>query len=144
MALATPYCTVLEADVFLSTSSIWNSATTAEKEQALFWGRVWLDANFTCPDLALDPDNPSETVKYANALLAEDYLDGTLTDNENTSSGVTGVKRLMQKAGSVEQETEYFEGGGSVEIDYQEDVKLLLDSECTLKYGTSTIDLTRV
>lgn len=144
MALVTPYCTVAEADVFLASSSIWNATPTAEKEQALFWGRVWLDANFICSDLLAYPDSPSETVKFANALLAEDYLDGTLTDNENTSSGVTGIKRLMQKAGSVEQETEYFEGGGTTEIDYQEDVKLLLDGECVLKNGTSTIDLTRV
>lgn len=140
MPLITPYCSEAEADVFLAASIIWGAATPSEKQQALFWGRVWLDSNLTCPNL--DPAVPSETIKYANALLAEDYLDGTLIDQPGVVSA-TGIKRKKQKAGSVEQETEYFEGGGATEINHQDNVMMLLQDECPTSTGSGMLKLKR-
>ena len=77
MALQDPYISVTEAEDYLEDSTAWNNATDNEKEQALFWGRVYIDTNFKCIALIADPANPSDNIKYANALLAEDWLGGS-------------------------------------------------------------------
>jgi len=141
MALQEAYCTIAEADAFLSDSVIWQAATSAEKDQALFWGRIWIDSNLVCANL--DPTVPSENIKYANALLGEDYLDETLLGSGGGGSTETGVKRKKQKAGSVEQETEFFEGGGGGDVDYQGDVKMLLSGECSFSQTAGIRKLVR-
>lgn len=131
MALVTPYCTVSEANTYLVGSSAWADANTTQKNSALFWGRIHLDSKYSC--VAFDEDDPPDEVKYANALLAEDYLQGTLLDDGTDVNGRIKLKR--SKAGSVETETEYL-GGASVN-NYQDDVNQLLHGICT-KTGSST------
>jgi hypothetical protein len=130
MPLNPPYVTILESDEFLENSVIWGAATDPEKEQALFWGRVWIDTNFLCPDLLENPPVISDNVKYANSLLGEDYLDGYLVDISDEIRG-KDIKSTSKKAGSVEDSVEYFESYGGV--DKQADVKALLKSECTFE-----------
>jgi len=133
VALVTPYCTVAEANTYLTGSEIWSSANTSQKNNALFWGRVHLDSTYSCA--VFDEADPPDEIKYANALLAEDWLDGSLIDDGSKVSGSVKMKRV--KAGSVESETEYRTGssGGN----FQDNVDQLLSSLCKKKGSTKFV-----
>ena len=146
MALITPYCTLVEADVFLSTSSTWNNASDTEKNSALFWGRIYIDSKYACVDWTTLDTTPSypEELKYANALLAEAYIDGTLFDVDETGNRVLTSKRV--KAGDVEVEKRY-QGDRSFsignKIDEFPEVTALLAEYCNKK-NKNPILITRV
>ncbi|RLF44888.1 MAG: hypothetical protein DRN17_03615 [Thermoplasmata archaeon] len=133
MALATPYCTIDEATDYLGESVIWEDAELIQKNNALFWGRVYLDSTYSCA--IFDETDPPDEIKYANALLAEDWLDGSLIDDGSKVSGSVKMKRV--KAGSVESETEYRTGtsGGNS----QDDVDKLLSGLCKKKGYTKFV-----
>ena len=124
MALVIPYCTVSDANTLLTGSTVWNGASTTQKEQALFWGRVYLDSNYNCTSFE-ETDIPDE-IEYANALLAEDWIEGTLNRSSTAVSGRVIKKRI--KAGSVESETEYLPGAttGSAQEDVTQSHATLL------------------
>lgn len=146
MALIDSYCTIAEADVFLANSAIWSEATDTEKTSALFWGRMYIDSKYTCVDWAtLDttPDYPEE-LKYANALLAEAYLDGSLFEFDETGGRVLTSKRI--KADTIEIEKRYqgdrsFSTGSA--LDPFPEITALLTTWCT-KQGTNPHLITRV
>lgn len=101
---ATPtqaYATVVEADAFLDLKTDWLDLDNDVKEDALLWGRYFIDINFDC---TVDMDAIDEEVKYANSLLAYDYfVQGDLFfDNQKA------VKRKEVVAGKVESIKEYF------------------------------------
>lgn len=103
MATATPtqtYTTVTEADAFLELHEDWLDLDSPVKEDALLWGRYYIDANFDC---VVDYDDISEEVKYATSLLAYDYfIQGDLFfDNKKN------IKSKKVVAGKVETETDY-------------------------------------
>lgn len=135
MALTTPYCTIQEATTFLGESEAWENAEKPERERALFWGRIWIDTHFSC-DFA--PDNAPDELKFANALLAEDWLEGKLITETAPSKA---IKRKKVSAGAVSTETEYLLGGEQTV--HQKDVLVLLSSIC-VKSGFGTKRLTRV
>ena len=124
MALKDPYCTLAEADSYLDGHSDWESAEDETKQTALFWGRIYIDSKYRCPDL--DETDPSDNIKYANALLAEDYIQGNLLRSDGSKDPVVAKKRV--KAGSVETEKSFL---GGQKINYQQDVDALLSGECT-------------
>lgn len=143
MALVDPYCTIAEADVFLATSSSWNAATDSEKTIALFWGRTYIDSNYSCmdwTDTTLFPDYPDlpENLKYANALLADEYLNGNLFNV--TPAGNKEVVKKRVKAGDVESETTYrgesgTDSGG--DVDPFPAVSALLSEWCSVNGNCS-------
>lgn len=124
MALNLPYCTLSEADSYLEGSSSWESAEDEAKNTALFWGRVYIDSNYSCPSLT--ETNVSDEIKYANALLAEDYIEGTLLPSSGSKKPSITSKR--SKAGPVESEIKY---AGSYKENPQQDVDSLLNNQCT-------------
>jgi len=74
MATATPtqaYATDLEADAYLALHEDWLDLDSEVKDDALLWGRYFIDANFDC---VVDYDAIDDEVKYANSLLAYDYF----------------------------------------------------------------------
>ena len=97
------YATVSEAKVYLALEDAWLDLDTKVKEDALLWGRYYIDANFDC---IIDADNIPDEVKFANSLLGFDYFNqGDLFfDNRD------GVILNRVKAGSVESEKEYERG----------------------------------
>ena len=129
-----PYVTVAEADVYLANSTIWQASTTEEKDTALFWGRLYLDSNYSC--IYFDSDSPPDEIKYANSLLGEDYLDGTLIKTGSESSGKVKLKR--SKAGGVESEKEFFQPGETLSS-YRDDVDTLLYGICSKKSSNRAI-----
>lgn len=86
MATATPtqaYATAIEADTFLELHDDWLDLDEPIKDDALLWGRYYIDANFDC---VVDYDTISEEVKYATSLLAYDYfIQGDLFFDNNTN-----------------------------------------------------------
>ena len=97
------YASVAEADAFLSNDDVWLELEENVKEDALLWGRYYIDTKFTC---TVDSEVIPEEFKFANTLLAKDYtLQGDLFfDNEDS------VKKKFVKAGEVESETTYMSG----------------------------------
>ncbi len=97
------YATTVESDGYLPLKDDWLDADDDVKEDALLWGRYYIDANFDC---VVDSDDISEEVKFANSLLGYDYFSqGDLFfDNRD------GVILKRVKAGSVESEKEYERG----------------------------------
>jgi len=136
MAFNTPYCDLACANVILSESDIWNSASQQEQELALSYGRAFLDMRFDC--IEFDETDPPEAIKYANALAAEGYLAGTLIPEIGSVSGT--VRREFVKAGDVESETEYFTSDTANMVDR---LYPILQELCTLK-SAGTANLTRV
>lgn len=140
MALKTSYATVIEADAYLSSNSVWLSLSTSEKDDHLLNGRYYIDANYTCSEL-LDTDPIPEEYKYANSLLAE--IDMTTGLYIVDKTGGAPVVQKMAKAGPVEVETTYA-GSRSTEtklgaIDKYPRVTALLSEFCTLNKGSSGI-----
>lgn len=151
MALIDPYCTIVEADAFLDTSSSWNAVSDSEKTTALFWGRTYLDSYYTCinwdDELVNDlyPDYP-DNLKYANALLADEYIKGNLFKVSATGNKEIVKKRV--KAGDVESETTYRGEAGTdsgVGIDPFPEVTSLLAEWCSanIDSGLGNIRLVR-
>lgn len=97
------YATDVEADAYLALKEDWLDADPDMKDDALLWGRYYIDANFDC---VIDADDIPEEAKFANALLGYDYfLQGDLFfDNQSDIL----IKKV--KAGPVETETEYQNG----------------------------------
>lgn len=103
MTDATPiqaYATDVEADSYLSLKEDWLDLDSEIKDDALLWGRYFIDTNFDC---TIDMDDIDDEVKYANSLLAYDYfIQGDLFfDNERV------VKQSKVVAGKVEVEKTY-------------------------------------
>lgn len=103
MTTATPtqsYATEAEADIYLAIHEDWLDLDSEVKEDALLWGRYYIDANFDC---VVDYSAISDEVKYANSLLAYDYfIQGDLFfDNKKN------VKSKKVDADGVLVETDY-------------------------------------
>lgn len=94
------YATIAEASVYLSEVNSWLSASNQSKQNALMWGRYYIDQNYTS---TFDQSAPPTEVKFANALLASDFL----TDGDLFYSNDVPVKSKTVKAGSVEVSKTY-------------------------------------
>ena len=133
MALKSPYCDIACADTFLADSTVWNDATDSEKNNALFWGRTWIDSNYRCSNL--DENNPSSEIQYANALAAEDYLEGTLLSSTGSSNTQT-VKKTKTSAQTGTSTEKEFSGGTTTNP--QQDIDALLSEQCTKSKTSSS------
>lgn len=101
--LPTAYITVADADA-INTSAEWGALTEAQKEAALSWGRIYLDANYSC---VIDETAPSDNVQYANAVFGDYYAQGSLYESQAERGATKTTTREKVKAGSVEVEEEY-------------------------------------
>lgn len=98
--LPTPFITVEEADASLVDPDNWDGGTLSEKEQALSYGRIFIEANYNC--WYTEEDAP-DVLKLANALLADAHMGKDIFVTEENK----GVKRKMVKAGPVITDTMY-------------------------------------
>ena len=131
MTTATPiqaYATVDEADEYLEIKTDWQSLTDEVKEDALLWGRYFIDANFDC---TVDMDLIDDEVKLANSLLAYDYyIQGDLFfDNQR----VVSSKKVV--AGKVESEKTYSNYSKDSANSYSK-VKAILMGVCNSTKGS--------
>lgn len=77
------YCTVTEADTFLELNTSWQAADDDLKESGLLSARYYIDITFDCDLDDYTNDTIPDALKYANALLAADYIvDTTVFDND--------------------------------------------------------------
>jgi len=101
------YATLDEADLYFEDTILWLEAEEQTKLDGLIYGRYYIDQNFTCVDPG-ELDTIPDELKYANSLLALDYIsDQTIFD-----SGAN-LKRELVQAGSVISENEYFSGASN-------------------------------
>ena len=130
MAIATvsqSYATTDESDVHLKLKDDWICLSIPTKEDALLWGRYFIDANFSC---SIDMDAIPEEVSYANSLLAYDYYKQGDLFFDNSKS----TKRTKVVAGKVESEKEYFYGSKEKPNSLGK-VKAILKNVCTSNVG---------
>ena len=105
--LAAPYCTSAYADTILGLGNgDWLGLSSSQKDEALQWGRVYLDATYSCLpwDEEEEPVIP-DAVQTANAYAAGYYLDGLYFLTEDGS--LRGRTRVEVAAGSVMSRTDY-------------------------------------
>lgn len=121
------YATVIQADTFLEIHEDWLDLDEPIKEDALLWGRYFIDANFSCN---IDMDLIDESVSYANSLLAYDYfIQGDLFFDNGKAT-----KRTKVVAGKVESEKEYFHSTKEKPNSLGK-VKAMLKDVCTSNIG---------
>lgn len=132
MALPTPYIDAMTATVYLAGSEAWGAATTAERAEALSWGRVFLDATYVCQPF--EETAPPDVIQIANAYAAEHYLLGELFITDET-----GGRELVSKtvrAGDVSVQKTYrgqFLQSAGDPYDRFPRITALLSGVCTLK-----------
>lgn len=144
----TPYCTNEEADEVNAGSAEWLALTEDEKTKALQWGRVFLDANYSCSGLAYIEDEDLDqldedfyaALKVANALLGNYYTTGNLFTPSDTGNRVVTEKAV--KAGSVSSSKKYSSANSETIYDPYPDVTATLAGYCTRTSSTmSTISV---
>lgn len=139
--MADPYCTVAEADVYLALDlDNWIALSTAEKEDALFWGRVYIDGMWTCTDEngdAYDDTTAPDALKRANAIAANAHSQGKIYSSE------TEVSEVRVKAGSVESAKKFaVPTSSTVDVPEIAQIKGLLKDVCSGGFGS--VELNRV
>jgi len=150
MAFSLGYCTVEYADLVNVDSTFWTNSTLSQKELAISIGKSYIDKYYTCldsEDWGFTEDVPPvstapDEIQMANAILAERYTSGVLTDNTDDVSGKITSKRV--KAGSVESETTY-QGYNSKSpgwLDPNPDITLMVSEYCS--FGNKSKNLIRV
>ena len=98
------YISVADADIILADSSEWMGSTTERKELAISWGRIYIDTNYSC---VIDETAPSDSVQYANALFADQYVKGSLYSSQGERADSKTTVSETTKAGSVEVSETY-------------------------------------
>lgn len=138
--LPTAYCDVAYAETINGGGEVWDAVNETEKENALQWARVYMDAVYTYT-VEFEEDAAPETIQTANALLAVYQLQGELFPATDTSRGTT-MKRV--KAGPVESEVEYDPYLSSNWVDPAPYVTMLLSEYATsTSSGSSNVFLVR-
>lgn len=84
------YATLQEAEVYLEDNVAWQAAEDEVKSAGLLAGRYYIDITFSCDLTDYDNLTIPEALKYANSLLAADYV-------VNTSVFDSGVKIQEQE-----------------------------------------------
>jgi len=135
MAFSTGYCTVSYANS-INDNETWDDLSTTQKELAISVGKNYIDSTYTCEDSSLwditDTTTIPEEIQMANALLANSYITGELTDDSKQTSGPITHKKV--KAGSVETSTTYlgFYSPSTKISDSNKDITLMISAYCTL------------
>ena len=113
------FLTELEADVYLEDiSAKWKADTDENKLFAISTTRHYLESHYTATITGAIP----EELKYANALLANDYVIGKASFESGTK-----IKKKVVKAGPVLSEKE-FAGTGDTEPSSWPIVKSILQA----------------
>ena len=128
------YASISEADVYLENNTVWSSATDETKTDALIFSRHYIDSKFVC-DLSSYDVIPDE-LKYANSLLAADYVADTSVFDASSL-----VKSKSVRADVVSSSEEYVSGKKNKPKSAIL-VESILKDLCT-KYGSSLVNLIR-
>jgi len=133
MTDATPiqaYATADEADAYLELHEDWLDLDSEVKDDALLWGRYFIDVKYDCE---VDMDAIDDEVKYANSLLAYDYfIQGDLFFDNHES-----LKLKKVVAGKVSSEKEYFANSKTKPNSYSK-VTAILKGVCSKTRGSLT------
>lgn len=129
--LPTPYITLVDADAYLGSREPWTSSSDELKNDALSYGRLYIDQNYHCPNVDFSGEIPSE-IQIANAELANLYLTDSL--NLYPSQEAKNLVETKVKAGSVESLKKYNSGATS-SIDTNPQISALITNVCYFSSG---------
>jgi hypothetical protein len=143
MSSITPYLDRAAADTILGSTLPWDDAgtTDAMKDDALVQARLYFDKTYACPDH--DPDVPSDTVKEANALLANAHLTSSIFTRQ-TNNGP--LEEIEVKAEGVSSRKRYNAKGVSAWVDpFPQITALVYQDGCliSVSQGLSTVSVVR-
>jgi len=142
MAFILGYCDIDFANIY-NLSDEWIDSTNNEKEFALSFARSYIDSKYVCADKA-DWDTSDYTtipdeVQWANARIAERYIQGDYSGEKTNKSGPIVQERV--KAGEVETETTYkglySSSGGKLTNDIE--ISNVLSPYCTINTNKTLI-----
>jgi len=136
------FATVAYADG-INLSAPWPTATTAQKENSLQWARVYIEKTYR---VLFDKSYPSDAVKTANSMLANEDLTTPLFNAESAGKPQKGLKKTRVKAGPAEAEREYDTNRSSLWVDPFPEITALLnlDGLCPIaKGGIQSVPLLR-
>lgn len=140
MALLSAYTDVTYANDINRGLTEWDDASMSERSNALVKARYFIDSNYTCsPPSTLDVSDLStvpDEYQVANALLAVEYLKGTLYLYDDLAGQKVVSKKV--KADKVESQVTYsgfMSSRGVKASDKYPEVTALLSVYCTLGSG---------
>jgi len=124
------YVDIEYCDSVLS-SQCWISADDTQKQRAIDMGELWIDSDYVC-------GTDSDSVKHANALLADMYVNSSMFTPQDPT-----IESKKVKAGSVTTEKSYFQQ--DISNPQFSEVNLLLSSACSVNTsGGSAFNVVRV
>ena len=131
--LPVAYANVAYADL-INLATPWTTATTTAKENSLQWGRVYIEKTYR---VLFDQDDPSDAVKTANSMLANEDLTTALFDAASSGDPAKGLKSTKVKAGSAESSKEWDTNKSNSWVDQYPEITALLalDGLCPIAKG---------
>ena len=100
ISVLTAYSTLLEANAYVGTNSVWVGSTDQVKTDALLQARYYIDYTY---ENTFDQELPPAEVKYASALLAISFI----TNGDLFFKNESPLKRKLTQAGPVTTEKEF-------------------------------------
>lgn len=100
--LPAPYVSLADAEVLLIDTELWIHKNDEQKEEALGWGRIYLDSNYTH---SFTEDDIPEVILLANSLLANYHFTESLFDRQSTN--LNPISEEEVEAGSVKSRKRY-------------------------------------
>ena len=130
------YCTTDQADGYLELVTTWDDTDDDVKEDALLWGRYYLDQNFYIDLSEITAIVVPDELIFANALLAADYI-----SDPSVFQHTPSVKEESVKAGSVSSKTVYLSSGQEYPASWLKIRAILQDKYA--RRSASTVELLR-
>lgn len=131
--LPIPYADASYADT-INLVLPWTTATTNQKDQSLQWGRVYIQQTY---NVLFDQDNPSDAVKTANSMLANENLTTALFEAASAGKPAKGLTSTEVDAKGVKTKKSWDANISNNWIDPFPEITaiLSLDGLCNIKRG---------
>lgn len=136
MALLGAYTDVAYANSVNIGKTEWDAASVSQKNNALILSRYFIDSEYSCVEITgldvTDLTTVPDEFQMANALLAYEYLKGTLYTYDPLGNQAIVAKRV--KADKVESEVTYsgFMNSNIKKGDPYPEVTALLSPYCSM------------
>jgi len=138
------YCDVSYADSLLVLVTPWISTTVTNKENALQWGRVYIENTYDVPVTITDSEI-NDALKNANAILGNEHVQEDLFFTARNAAPEKGLTEKTVQATPVKSTKKYDANISSEWIDPFPQVTAILASGGwkVVKGGITTVPMIR-